>query len=237
MLNIAICEDEQAYSDRLILLLTEYLEKNAIEFNYKLYTDGKPIIEEITDGKRFDIYFFDIKLEKSDGINTASLIRRYDSSAAVIFVTSIENRAVEGYSVSAFDYIIKSSLEDRLYSVLDRLFSKRKATMISVQSDDGSVSLVSSSDVLYIESDGRGTKVTLLNNSIHSPLAVGKISEMLPQDRFIEIHKSIYVQISKIKRIDTDTIEMINEVTLPVSRRKRKLVMTAVMNGIKDGII
>ncbi|MCQ2460380.1 MAG: LytTR family DNA-binding domain-containing protein [Ruminococcus sp.] len=237
MLNIAICEDEQAYSDRLILLLTEYLEKNAIEFNYKLYTDGKPIIEEITDGKRFDIYFFDIKLEKSDGINTASLIRRYDSSAAVIFVTSIENRAVEGYSVSAFDYIIKSSLEDRLYSVLDRLFSKRKATMISVQSDDGSVSLVSSSDVLYIESDGRGTKVTLLNNSIHSPLAVGKISEMLPQDRFIEIHKSIYVQISKIKRIDTDTIEMINEVTLPVSRRKRKLVMTAVMKGIKDGII
>lgn len=237
MLNIAICEDEQAYSDRLILLLTEYLEKNAIEFNYKLYTDGKPIIEEITDGKRFDIYFFDIKLEKTDGINTASLIRRYDSSAAVIFVTSIENRAVEGYSVSAFDYIIKSSLEDRLYSVLDRLFSKRKATMISVQSDDGSVSLVSSSDVLYIESDGRGTKVTLLNNSIHSPLAVGKISEMLPQDRFIEIHKSIYVQISKIKRIDTDTIEMINEVTLPVSRRKRKLVMTAVMNGIKDGII
>lgn len=237
MLNIAICEDEQAYSDRLILLLTEYLEKNAIEFNYKLYTDGKPIIEEITDGKRFDIYFFDIKLEKSDGINTASLIRRYDSSAAVIFVTSIENRAVEGYSVSAFDYIIKSSLEDRLYSVLDRLFSKRKATMISVQSDDGSVSLVSSSDVLYIESDGRGTKVTLLNNSIHSPLAVGKISEMLPQDRFIEIHKSIYVQISKIKRIDTDTIEMINEITLPVSRRKRKLVMTAVMNGIKDGII
>ncbi len=237
MLNIAICEDEQAYSDRLILLLTEYLEKNAIKFNYKLYTDGKPIIEEITDGKRFDIYFFDIKLEKSDGINTASLIRRYDSSAAVIFVTSIENRAVEGYSVSAFDYIIKSSLEDRLYSVLDRLFSKRKATMISVQSDDGSVSLVSSSDVLYIESDGRGTKVTLLNNSIHSPLAVGKISEMLPQDRFIEIHKSIYVQISKIKRIDTDTIEMINEITLPVSRRKRKLVMTAVMNGIKDGII
>lgn len=237
MLNIAICEDEQAYSDRLILLLTEYLEKSAIEFNYKLYTDGKPIIEEITDGKRFDIYFFDIKLEKSDGINTASLIRRYDSSAAVIFVTSIENRAVEGYSVSAFDYIIKSSLEDRLYSVLDRLFSKRKATMISVQSDDGSVSLVSSSDVLYIESDGRGTKVTLLNNSIHSPLAVGKISEMLPQDRFIEIHKSIYVQISKIKRIDTDTIEMINEITLPVSRRKRKLVMTAVMNGIKDGII
>lgn len=237
MLNIAICEDEQAYSDRLILLLTEYLEKNAIEFNYKLYTDGKPIIEEITDGKRFDIYFFDIKLEKSDGINTASLIRRYDSSAAVIFVTSIENRAVEGYSVSAFDYIIKSSLEDRLYSVLDRLFSKRKATMISVQSDDGSVSLVSSSDVLYIESDGRGTKVTLLNNSIHSPLAVGKISEMLPQDRFIEIHKSIYVQISKIKRIDTDTIEMINEVTLPVSRRKRKQVMTAVMKGIKDGII
>ena len=182
-------------------------------------------------------YGLERKYHKSDGINTASLIRRYDSSAAVIFVTSIENRAVEGYSVSAFDYIIKSSLEDRLYSVLDRLFSKRKATMISVQSDDGSVSLVSSSDVLYIESDGRGTKVTLLNNSIHSPLAVGKISEMLPQDRFIEIHKSIYVQISKIKRIDTDTIEMINEVTLPVSRRKRKLVMTAVMNGIKDGII
>ena len=36
MLNIAICEDEQAYSDRLILLLTEYLEKNANMRNEKL---------------------------------------------------------------------------------------------------------------------------------------------------------------------------------------------------------
>jgi len=176
-------------------------------------------------------------LEKSDGVDAASMIRRFDSSATIIFVTSIENRAVEGYAVSAFDYIIKSSLEDRLYIVLDRLFSKRRAEMISIQSYDGAVSLVASSDILYIESEGRGTRVALPDTSLHTPLAVGKISEMLPQDRFVEIHKSVYVQITKIKRIDTDTVEMINEVTLPMSRRKRKQVMAAVMNSMKEGFV
>lgn len=237
MIKIAICEDEKAYSDKLITLLNEYFEKNKTEPEYTVYTDGKPLSEEISAGKRFDIYFFDIMLEKSDGVNAASMIRRFDSSAAIIFVTSIETRAVEGYSVSAFDYIIKSSLEDRLYSVLDRLFSKRKAEMISIQSDDGAVILVSSADIIYIESEGRGTKIALLSTSLHTPSAVGKISEMLPQDRFVEIHKSVYVQISKIKRIDTDTVVMINDVTLPLSRRKRKQVMAAVMNSMKEGFV
>lgn len=237
MIKIAVCEDEKAYSDKLIYLLNEYFDKNGIEYEYTIYTDGKPLAEEISEGKRFDIYFFDIMLEKSDGFDAASLIRKSDSSAAIIFVTSIENRAVEGYSVSAFDYIIKSSLEDRLYSVLDRLFSKRRTEMISIQSDDGAVSLVSAADVIYIESEGRGTKVALLKASLHTPLAVGKISEMLPADRFVEIHKSVYVQITKIKRIDTDTVEMINEVTLPMSRRKRKQVMAAVMNSMKEGFV
>lgn len=237
MIKIAICEDEKAYSDKLITLLSEYLEQNGTEYEYTLYTDSKPLAEDIYVGKRFDIYFFDIMLEKSDGVDAASMIRRFDSSAAIIFVTSIENRAVEGYSVSAFDYIIKSSLEDRLYTVLDRLFSKRRAEMISIQADDGAVSLVSSADIIYIESEGRGTRVALLSTSLHTPLAVGKISEMLPQNRFVEIHKSVYVQISKIKRIDTDTVVMINEATLPMSRRKRKQVMAAVMNCMKEGFV
>ncbi|MCQ2416997.1 MAG: LytTR family DNA-binding domain-containing protein [Oscillospiraceae bacterium] len=237
MVNIAICEDEKTYSDKLISLLNQYSEKNGLAFDYQVYTDGSPFIDEIVSGKRFGICFFDIKLEKSDGIDTASFIRKYDSSAAFIFVTSIEDRAVEGYSVSAFDYIIKSSLEERLFAVLDRLFSMRRAAMLSLASDDGAVSLVPSSDVIYIESDGRGTMVTLRNDTIHSPAPVGKIASSLPGNRFIEIHKSVYVQVSKIKRIEATTVQMINGAVLPLSRRKRKQVMAAVMDGIKDNMV
>ncbi len=234
-MKIAICEDEKIFSDKLLHLLDTYFDKKSQAYETVVFTDGIPLIEEYKNGVRYDLIFLDIQLEVSDGVNIAAQIRQFDNEAVLIFVTGLENRAVEGYSVSAFDYIIKSSLDERLSGVLDRFMQNNKVKVLTVATMNGETEIISFNDILYIESDGRGTAINTTNSVIKTPLSVNRFYQLLPQDDYVEIHKSIFVRVTKIKRIGTDNVLMCNEKLLPLSRRKRKQVLSAVMAAVKGG--
>jgi DNA-binding LytR/AlgR family response regulator len=57
---------------------------------------------------------------------------------------------------------------------------------------------------------------------------------VLSDTDFIECFKSIFVNVEKIKSVNTDTITLVNDHKLPVSRRSRKGVMLAVMKKVRD---
>ncbi len=234
-MKIAICEDEKIFSDKLLHLLSNYFKKHNQPFETFIFTDGIPLIDEYKSGVKYDLIFLDIQLEVSDGVNIAAQIREFDNETVLIFVTGLENRAVEGYSVSAFDYIIKSSLDDRLFDVLDRFMQINKAKFLTVTTLSGNTEIIPCDDVLYIESDGRGTAINTSNGIIKAPLSVNKVYQLLPQEKFVEIHKSVFVRVTKIKRIGSDNVVICNEKLLPLSRRKRKQVLSAVMVAVKGG--
>mgnify|MGYP003289195483 FL=1 len=234
-MKIAICEDEKIFSDKLLDLLNGYFQKHNQILEISVFTDGIPLIDEYKCGIKYDLIFLDIQLEISDGVNVAAQLREFDKEAAIIFVTGLENRAVEGYAVSAFDYIIKSSLDDRLSDVLDRFMQVNKAKFLTVTTLNGETEIILCNDILYIESDGRGTAISTMNSIIRTSLSVNKVYQLLPQDNFVEIHKSVFVMVTKIKRIGSDNVLMCNEKLLPLSRRKRKQVLSAVMAAVKGG--
>lgn len=232
-MKIAVCEDEKVCSDMLSESLERYFEKKGIVPDIKVFDDGEPLYAEVSSGERFDIIFMDLQLKTSDGMECAAMIRKYDREAALIFVTGIEGRAVEGYSVSAFDYIVKSSVSTRLTAVLDRYMASRQAERISFTVTGGETLIIPVNDILWIESDGRGCSAGLADREIKSSVPIGKAAAMLPGERFTEIHKSVYVQTEKIRLINESTVEMDGGKVLPMSRRKRKAVMSAVMAAVK----
>jgi DNA-binding LytR/AlgR family response regulator len=234
-LKIAICEDEKIFSDKLLELVKSYFKNHNQMLEVSVFTDGIPLIDDYKNGIKYDLIFLDIQLEISDGVNVAAQLREFDKEAAIVFVTGLENRAVEGYAVSAFDYIIKSSLDDRLFAVLDRFMQVNKAKFLTVTTLNGETEIILYNDILYIESDGRGTAISTMNSIIRTSLSVNKVYQLLPQDNFVEIHKSVFVMVTKIKRIGSDNVLMCNEKLLPLSRRKRKQVLSAVMAAVKGG--
>ena len=234
-MKIAICEDEKIFSDKLLELVKSYFKNHNQMLEVSVFTDGIPLIDYYKNGIKDDLIFLDIQLEISDGVKVAAQLREFDKEAAIVFVTGLENRAVEGYAVSAFDYIIKSSLDDRLSAVLDRFMQVNKAKFLTVTTLNGETEIILYNDILYIESDGRGTAISTMNSIIRTSLSVNKVYQLLPQDNFVEIHKSVFVRVTKIKRIGSDNILMCNEKLLPLSRRKRKQVLSAVMAAVKGG--
>lgn len=224
-MKIAICEDEEIFSARLTSLIRSYFEN--IDYNCEIcvFTDAPP------DSEQFDLIFLDIALTESDGMSVASSLREKGVNSPIIFVTSLESRAVEGYSVSAFDFVVKSSMDERIPSVLDRFMKTFEDNIVLSSKDKGTVK-INLSDILYIEPDGRGSAVYTNDECFKSTEPVSHICKKL-NNGFVEAYKSLFVRISEIKRVDSDTLTLINGRTLPVSRRNRKSVLSAVIREVK----
>ena len=233
-MRTAICEDEKIFADTLKSKVSRFFEERDGRPDFDLFTDGAGLISALKNGTRYDIIFLDIQLENSNGMDTAAELRKIDRTVPVVFVTGLEDRAADGYSVNAFDYIVKSSLEDKLDKVLMRFTEQRNEKTIAVEDLQGDLTVIAVNDILYTESDGRHSVIHTANGELGTSLPISRLSSMLPEGEFIEIHKSIYVRVIQIKSISADTLELSDGKTLPMSRRRKKAVLSAVMRQVRN---
>lgn len=235
-MRTAICEDEKVYSDRLTEKLNNFLSSHNEKAETDIFTDGIPLAEKLKNGVRYDVIFLDIQLESSDGMDIADRIRQYDTSVPIIFVTALEDRAAEGYAVSAFDFIAKSDFDRKFEYVMSRLMRTLSKKSISIEEPSGNVEMIPLWEIMYVESEGRGTAVHTSEKTVYTSLPISRLSAKLPESDFIEIYKAICVNISKIKRTMNDTLELSDGKILPMSRRRKKAVLTAVMEYVRSEI-
>lgn len=233
-MRTAICEDEKIFADDLKERVLVFFKMRDESIDFDFFTDGSQLLASLRSGARYDIIFLDIQLENSDGMDTAAELRKIDRTVPVVFVTGLEDRAADGYSVNAFDYIVKASVGEKLDKVLMRFMERRNEKTIAVENLQGDLAVIALNDILYTESDGRHSVIHTMNGEIKTALSISRISAMLPEGEFIEIYKSIYVRTLQIKNISTDRLELSDGTVLPLSRRRKKAVLSAVMRQVRN---
>ena len=233
-MRIGVCEDEEIYVKLVSEKTKEFFQEQGETITMDVFSDGAPFLKAIQDGAHYDLILLDLQLEHSDGMEIAEKLRQLDVKVPLIFVTGMEDRAAEGYGVEALDYVVKSKLGTRLPQALKRFWEKRKDSCLVFETSEGETVIISFRDVLWVESEGRGVKiVTTQREYVNASIPVGKVTVELSEEDFLEIHKSVYVQVREIKRICTDQVIMSNGAALPLSRRKRKAVMVKVLEIVK----
>lgn len=105
MIRIAVVEDSQECSDRLLRYLKLFAEKNSRQFEITVFRDGMDLIKMYRPS--WDIIFMDIEMPLLNGMETAKKIRNLDPVVIIIFVTRMAQYAVKGYEVDAMDFILK----------------------------------------------------------------------------------------------------------------------------------
>lgn len=234
-MKISVCDDEKSFADGLIAEVAAFFSERNIECQFSYYEEGAVFLKAIEENNDTELIFMDINLITADGINVVSELRSKGITTPVIFVTSLENRAIDGYDVEAFGFVVKRSYKEKLPRILTKLYDKlyNKKTM-TIQEKDG-MQIINTEDILFIESDKRASVVHTHSGELCDVRPIGQISAELSADDFTEVFKSIYVNIAKIKRINTDTVILENDRSLPLSRRNRKNVMYAVMKKVGRG--
>lgn len=87
-----------------------------------------------------------------------------------------------------------------------------------------------SSDVIMVECDGNYCKVHL-KNSAKKPLVrmpITSLNKALSSPQIVQIHRSYLINVSDVKSLNGNTVDVANQV-LPISRRFKKKLLKKLM--------
>lgn len=231
---IVICEDEPLFAAELQKELEAYFTGKEIACKVCHCASGEAFRGELERGEAIDLLFMDIQLGDADGVELVREMNRSSVHVPTVFLTSMESRIAEGYDVSAFNFLFKRNYKEKLPALLERFLSEiyhRKTLMVN---DRDTVLMLNLAEIYYVEPDNRNTSIHTAVSVYQEKSSIQNFAKQLPEELFIEAYHSLYINIDHIRKVNMDSVVLDNDKELPVSRRKRKQLMTAVMRRIRS---
>ncbi len=130
MFNIAICDDEDVFINKLKYYLKKYADETGREFCFFVYHNGIELLAEYKPD--YDLIFKDIRMENLNGLKTAEKIRKMDSAVGLIFLTSLKQYVWKGYEYNAVNYLYA-----KLYNAARLSAEECKEAIYLIGSDAG----------------------------------------------------------------------------------------------------
>jgi len=231
---IVICEDEHNFAEELQQELGSILQQKEVECRICYCDSGEAFRSEMEREEPVDLLFMDLHLGDADGVELVKEQARNSVKIPTVFLSSMEERIAEGYDVNAFHFLFKRNYKEKLPDLMERFFNEiyvRKAIVIQ---DRDTVVRLNFAEIYYVESDNRNTAIHTAVSSYQEKSSIQNFAKQLPEELFIEAYHSLYLNVDHIRKVNMDTVVMDNDKELPVSRRKRKALMTAVMRRIRN---
>ena len=112
MLHILLCDDDAIFTETLQRLIEAQPEFNRRYMQIECVHDPNALKKAAV--QKADMIFLDIDMGDVNGIALARQIRTIRKDAVLIFVTNYGEYAAEGYEVSAFRFLPKLQLAEKL---------------------------------------------------------------------------------------------------------------------------
>lgn len=225
MINIAVCDDVKNIVDSMETMLLQYSKETSEEIRVFKYHSGNDLLKNYNGN--FDIIFLDIKMPGLTGVEAAEKIRSKDDKVTLIFLTSLLDRAVDGYKVKAMNYIIKPINYKRLKRELDRWCSEirnKEEPFITINNDNGRYKVLLKS-IGYIETYNRKLLVHTEKENIVSYKKLKDMEAELSDFGFSRCHSAYLVNLLYVEKIEKFEMELITGEKIPISQSKKKTFM------------
>lgn len=224
MYNIAICDDEKIFSEKISILLRQYMAQNNLVVKQKTYNNSGFLIDDIESGLFYDIYILDIEMPRRLGTDIAKKVRQYSSDAIIIFVTSHLQYTLVSFELGVFRYIPKRNLDEQLPLALQAAFS-----ILGCQ--EGKYYFVSNlkrsqkvffKDIIYIYKDEKNSVFVTDTLEVKTRESLLEVYEKLSKDDFIQIDRCYIVNIQHVHKIDRvdKTVLLRNNIKLNVAKNR-----------------
>jgi DNA-binding LytR/AlgR family response regulator len=231
--TVAICEDEIIFRNEQEKICRETLRKLNIEYHITMFETSTDFYAAFSNGARYDLILLDIIIDETNGVDLARKIREYDVDAAIIFITSNPDFALQGYDVNALHYLMKPLDGDILERLIESDYRRRFQNNFLVFKSGTQTLRIPIKDVICLETVGRRVEITLPDRTVEYP---GKLSELLEgNEQFVRCHKAFAVNLRNIRELMRTDAIAVNGKTIPVSRTYTSEVQKAFLRQIRDG--
>lgn len=236
MIQAIIVDDEEFARSSLYFLLQENCENVHVAGIAKSVNEARQLLLQ----HPVDIIFLDIAMPGENGFEL--IPQAQQANARVIFTTAYDQYALKAIKANALDYLLKPIAIDELKEAVARASQELKRNQpgqneqlknlendlnhrhalqkITIPGGQG-YRLLDLDDITHIEAD---SNYSVFNLSNGEKIAVSKVlkdyEEILPESRFVRIHKSNIVNLAYIREYNGLQVMLHNGETISVSRRR-----------------
>ena len=211
MIKAMIVDDEPLAQD----ILETYIENLP---NLELVCKCSNAIEanEVLKTEHVDLIFLDIQMPQITGID---FVKSLKNPPVIIFTTAYPDYAVEGFELSATDYLLKPISMDRFMQAVNKAESEiqarnnaegntdMKEDFFFVKADKKLVK-VNHADILYIEGLKDYVIIRLRVGRVITLQTMKSLEAKLPSSKFRRIHRSYIVATKQIKALMGNMVEV-----------------------------
>ena len=226
MLNCAVVDDSTLQRLSIVKLINEHPSlKLAAQYN-----SAEEAKEGLT-AQAIDLVFLDIEMPKVSGFD---LLDDMTQKPQVIFVTGKTKYAFKAFDYDAIDYLRKPIAKDRFWNAVHKAIVNYKLRNEEGFDDEDFIFVKSNlkkrkvflSELKYIEALGDYVKLVTEHDSLVVLSTMKAFEQLLPEDRFLRIHKSYIVNLDKVQRYNSKQIELESQ-SLPLSRNRKVALVEA----------
>lgn len=163
-----------------------------------------------------DLLFLDINMPKLTGLE---FLRTMTAAPMVVMTTAYAEFAADGFELDVLDYLVKPFSFERFLKACNKAKEhqelKRNAyTGVKTENGyffvkrDGKIEKVFYDDLIYIEAMLNYVVLHTTNGKMVVYHTIKGIIEQLPAETFLKVHKSAIVNLTKIRSIEGNNIDL-----------------------------
>ncbi|WP_433778676.1 LytR/AlgR family response regulator transcription factor [Flavobacterium anhuiense] len=183
-----------------------------------------------------DAVFLDINMPMMTGFELISLI---ENKTKVIITTAFREFAAESYDLDVLDYLVKPIPLPRFIKCINKITTeynlKNNIKVETAKGDshifikvDKKMMKINIDEILFVEGMKEYIKVVTPDKTYITHKSLTSLSEELPQDRFLRIHKSYVIALNKVKSIEGNRVQ-IQSYNIPIGRNYSKEVKNKIL--------
>lgn len=203
-----------------------------------VFTNAPAALERLTH-ESVDLIFVDINMPDLNGMD---FVKTLVNKPMIVFTTAYSEYAVEGFRVDAVDYLLKPfgyteflkaankalNLFEMMYGQMLSEPAEPEPDAIFVRADYKTVR-IELNRILYIESRNEYVRIYMDEQKpVMTLLSLKVLEEKLPTDRFMRVHRSYIVCLSKITAIANHRIIFGKDTYIPIGNQYKDNFLTYV---------
>lgn len=226
MVRIAICDDVSEQVAVIRKAAENYFAKHKEPVEFTEYTNAFVFLGDLELKDRFDIVLLDICMPGILGTEVAAEMRRNNSKAEIIFLTTSDEFAVQAFAVKAAHYLLKPFTQEEFDDAMERtmeLIVQNHSGKIIFRLVGTGIQVEEINNILYAESKGHILLVYLKDGTyLQTRLTLSRFLSMVNNyspGQFVSPGKGYIVNQLAIHVIKSDCIEIHGQY-IPLAKRK-----------------
>ncbi|MBS5521927.1 MAG: response regulator transcription factor [Clostridiales bacterium] len=236
MVRMTIIDDDKEFGSRVSAIAREKFQMSGRQCVIRNYDSSQELLWDIEDHHLSNIYCLDIEMPKISGIALAQEIRLRDNEAYIIFLTSHNDYATEGYEYNAWRFIIKGTEQEKLpmalAAILDDMDKRKEELRYYVVENDNNLARFALNRIYYLRIEKKYTIFYTKDGEFRERKPLAQVVCDLNAPEFHYLDKSTVVNMAHITSVGENVL--LSEGTeLPVSRTQKQKLKRALSDYLR----